>query len=100
MVKNNGSVVEWSMALVLKTRDCNRSVSSNLTASAKHSQMRELVKSASLERSAFERAQGFESLSDCHGELGEWLNQQIANLSLRNRRISSILILSAKLMPL
>ena len=30
----NGSVVEWSMALVLKTRDCNRSVSSNLTASA------------------------------------------------------------------
>ena len=32
--KNNGSVVEWSMALVLKTRDCNRSVSSNLTASA------------------------------------------------------------------
>ena len=30
-----GSVVEWSMALVLKTSDLKGSVSSNLTASAK-----------------------------------------------------------------
>jgi hypothetical protein len=30
-----GSVVEWSMALVLKTRGSKGSVSSNLTASAK-----------------------------------------------------------------
>lgn len=31
---NNGDVAEWSNALVLKTRGCNRSVSSNLTVSA------------------------------------------------------------------
>ena len=30
-----GSVVEWSMALVLKTSDSKGSVSSNLTASAR-----------------------------------------------------------------
>jgi hypothetical protein len=42
-----------------------RQVGSIPTSSTKYSQMRELVKSASLERSAFERAQGFESLSDC-----------------------------------
>ena len=32
--QNNGSVAEWSMALVLKTKDPKGSVSSNLTASA------------------------------------------------------------------
>ena len=31
-----------------------------------------------------------------YGELGEWLNQQIANLSSRNGRVSSNLTLSAK----
>ena len=31
-----------------------------------------------------------------NGELGEWLNQQFAKLSLRKWRISSNLILSAK----
>jgi hypothetical protein len=32
---NNGNVVEWSMALVLKTSESKGSVSSNLTVSAK-----------------------------------------------------------------
>ena len=32
----HGSVAEWSIAPVLKTGDLKRSVSSNLTASAKH----------------------------------------------------------------
>jgi hypothetical protein len=36
--QNNGSVAEWSMALVLKTKDPKGSVSSNLTASANHSE--------------------------------------------------------------
>ena len=31
---NNGNVVEWSMALVLKTSESKGSVSSNLTVSA------------------------------------------------------------------
>ena len=39
---NNGNVVEWSMALVLKTSESKGSVSSNLTVSANNIAQKQL----------------------------------------------------------
>ena len=61
-----GSVVEWSMALVLKTSDSQGSVSSNLTASAKN------------------------------WRVGWMVRHRIANPTLRKGRVGSTPTLSAK----